>query len=53
MVILHNVMLYALCKILIRRAFIIKYTLQKMTFSNCVTVTQNMCKGGFLHVILR
>ena len=28
-------------------------SLQKMTFLNCVTVTQNMCKGGFLHVILR
>ena len=24
-----------------------------MSFLNCVTVTQNMCKDGFLHPILR
>ena len=24
-----------------------------MAFLNCVTVTQNMCKDGFLHAILR
>ena len=28
-------------------------TLQKMPFLNCVTVTQIMCKHGFLHAILR
>ena len=28
-------------------------TLQKMTFLNCVTVTQNMSIDGFLHPILR
>ena len=27
-------------------------SLQKMSFLNCVTVTQNMCKDGFLHAIL-
>ena len=27
--------------------------LQKMPFLNCVTVTQIMCKHGFLHAILR
>ena len=27
--------------------------LQKMTFSNCVTATQNKCKGSFLLAILR
>ena len=26
---------------------------QKMPFLNCVTVTQIMCKHGFLHAILR
>ena len=33
--------------------FLIMYTLQKMPFLNCVTVTQIMCKHGFLHAILR
>ena len=28
------------------------FTLQKMPFLNCVTVTQNMCIDGFLHPIL-
>ena len=31
----------------------IDYALQKMSFLNCVTVTQNMCTDGFLHAILR